>query len=228
MARHRTYADRLAAHIAAVVAARGIEDVLHFTPRDNLPGILEHGLLGRTALAGAAHGFRPSDASRLDGRDEAISVSVSCYYPKMFRAKRDRARRVPWIILVLDPRLLWTRHCLFYRRGATTRITQQDLRKRYGGFAFERLFADCSSGLDARGSGFRAAHDLPPDWPTFPDSEVQVLEPVPPELILGAWVETARDREWVEALFARFGRDDCGIVQQPFEPRIVRRPYAWG
>ncbi|WP_310458464.1 DarT ssDNA thymidine ADP-ribosyltransferase family protein [Ruixingdingia sedimenti] len=228
MARKKTYGEKIADHIAAVVEARNIEHVLHFTLLDNLPGILSNGLLSRSILREADYAVFASDADRLDGEDGAISVSISCFYPKMFDAKRFRSGNAPWVILAFDPSLLWNYHCLFYRNGASTNATKYEHGKRYGGFALERLFDDCSNLMDPRGTGFREAHGLPSGWPTFPDAEVQVMNPVHPDYLLGAWVETPEHGNQVRKAFVSSGRDHCDVVVQPFEPRICRKPYWWG
>jgi len=106
----------------------------------------------------------------LDREDGAVSVSTSCYFPRMFEAKRHRAGNKPWAILVLHPSLLWNYHCLFFRQGAATNATKYDSGKEYGGFALEKLFGDCSLSMDPTKAGFRAEFGLPSSWPTFSDS----------------------------------------------------------
>lgn len=227
MARKKTYDEKIADHIAAVVEARKIENVLHFTRLENLHGILEHGLRGRSFLEQVDYDVYASDADRLDGEDDAISVSISCYYPKMFGAKRDRSRNKPWVILVFHPSLLWNYPCLFYRNGVTTNATKYENGKRYGGYALEKLFEDCSIS-DLTGTGFREEHSLPSGWPTSSDSEVQVKSPIHPDYLLGAWVETPEHGEKVREAFDAYERSECEVVVQSFEPRISRKPYSWG
>ena len=146
----------------------------------------------------------------------------------MFEAKRYRAGDKPWAILILHPSLLWYYHCLFFRRGAATSVTQYESGKRYGGFAFEKLFDDCSPLMDPKKTGFRAEYSLPPSWPTFSDSEVQVMSPIHPGYIRGVWIETPAHGEFVQAAFVAAKREECKTVIQPFKPRICRAPYYWG
>jgi hypothetical protein len=217
----KTYNEKIADHIASVVTSRKIEDVLHFTRLENFPGILEHGLLSRSDLRTLKYDVFASDDHRLDGEDSAISVSISCYYYEMFTAKRNRSGGKPWVILGFDPKLLWDYKCLFYRNGVPTNATKYENGKRYGGFALERLFDDHLT-------GFREESGLQSSWPTFPDSEVQVMSPVHPSYLLGAWVETPEQGVKISEVFEAFGRSDCRIFVQPFEPRICRKPYIWG
>lgn len=227
MARKKTYEEKIADHIAAVVEDRKIEDVLHFTRLENLPGILKHGLRDRTFAEQADYDIYVGDAVRRDGDDCAISVSISCFYPKMFAAKRDRSGNKPWVVLVFHPSLLWNYPCLFYRNGVTTNATKYENGKRYGGYALEKLFEDCSIS-DLTGTGFREEHSLPSGWPTSSDSEVQVMSPIHPDYLLGAWVETPEHGEKVREAFDAYGRSKCEVLVQSFEPRLSRKPYSWG
>lgn len=228
MTRKKNYWETIAEHIAEVVGAQQIENVLHFSRLENLPGILEHGLLSRSVLRNADYGVYVSDAGRLDKEDDAISVSISCYYPKMFEAKRHRSGDEPWVILVLHPSLLWNYPCRFHRNGAATNATKYGSSTTYGGFALKTLFDDFSLSTDSTKTSFRAEYGLPISWPTFSDSEVQVMSPIHPDYVMGAWIETPEHDEFVQAAFATKGRKECKVVVQPFSPRICRKPYCWG
>lgn len=226
MAHKNTYEEKIAEHIAAVIQAQQIEDVLHFTRLENVPTILEHGLLTRSDLNNAGLKVYASDADRLDKEDNAVSVSISCYCPRMFEGKRYRAGNEAWAILILHPSLLWNYRCLFLRRGAGRNSTKYESGK--GGYALEKLFKDYSLLMEPGKTGFRAEYGLLPSWPTFSDSEVQVMSPIHPGYIMGAWVETPDHGDLVRAGFNAAGREECKVVARPFEPRICRMPYRWG
>lgn len=228
MARKKDYGEIIAEHIAAVVETRQIEAVLHFTRLENLPGILEYGLHARSELGDVDFNVYPSDTNRLDEEDDAVSVSISCYSPRMFAAKRYRAGNKPWVILGLHPSLLWNYHCRFFRRGAPRSATKSEIGKRYGGFALEKLFDDYSLLMEPNKTGFRAKYGLLPSWPTFSDSEVQVMGSIHPGFIWGAWVEMPEHGEFARAAFNAAGREECSVEVHPFEPRICGKPYYWG
>lgn len=212
------YEQKIADHIAQVVAARRIEDVLHFTRLEYLPSILKHGLRARSELEGQGMAFK---SPRRDGEDSAVSVSLSCYYPRMFMSKRADAPNTPFAILVLHASLLWEHPCLFYRYSVLSRDTAYENQQRHGGWALQKLFDD-------NGLGFRARHNLPHDFPTFAESEVQVLSPIHSSYIRGVWVETSENGDAVRQFLLSEGRSDCGIHVQPFSPRFGNGAYEWG
>lgn len=228
MARKMSYDQKIAEHIRRIVGQREIEQVLHFTQLENFPTILEHGILPRSELMHSEFVGYASDEDRLDDNYGAVSVSISCYYPKMFEAKRYRSGNAPWAILILNPSILWSYHCLFYRQSVASRAADYERGKRYGGYALERLFEDCFLGVGPNTSGLRAQSSLPSSWPTFPDAEVQVMSSVKPEFIAGAVVETHEHGEYVRSAANAAGREDFEIEVHPFAPRLCFKPYFWG
>jgi len=101
---------------------RGIPYLLHFTQIQNLAGIIEHGLLPRTMLSERDDVTAwASGRHRLDGRNDAISVSISAVNARMFGAKKRESGHPHWVILLLDPCILWTHRCRFLRRSAASK-----------------------------------------------------------------------------------------------------------
>ena len=79
------------------------------------------------------------------------------------------------------------------RDHAATEIPDDRLlnRRQFGSTsAFEQVFRDaCPYGMH-QGSSYQGHHGIPAYWPTNPDAEIHVLEPIQPEFILHGWVET--------------------------------------
>lgn len=232
LGRRKTYSEKVVDHIAKVAIDQRVHHILHFTQLANLSGILNHGLLSRSTLRQANLGYNVfvSDVDRLDNNENAISVSVSYFYPEMFDAKRYRSGKASWMILGLDPSLLWKLRCFFFARGSATNATKYErgAGSRDSGFAFARLFEDFTISKDGCAQSFRETNDLPPSCPTYPDAEVQVMESIRPDFIKGVWVEKPGDADKVEELLETFGRAECEVVVSPFKARIARSQYSWG
>lgn len=167
-------------------AARGVEYLLHFTPSENIASILAHGLHSRHSLLEAGVAFLATDAHRMDGRPESISLSVRGINADMLRAKRQD--HDGWVIVAINASILWTHSCRFCWRNAAKKEVA-DTRGFLGGpWGFERMFAEPHSGLDRAALGRQSCE------PTDPSAEVQVFDPIAPELFLALVVEREAHR----------------------------------
>src|SRR3546814_13084817 len=72
----------------------------------------------RRNLAAAEHLAYASDYGRLDGNEDAVSVSISRVNEPMFAAKRRKSGHADWIVLVLSATNLWMPDCRFCWRQA--------------------------------------------------------------------------------------------------------------
>lgn len=191
--------------IKSIAKEREIELLLHFTQGANLPGIVEHGLLPRRELEKDMYMAYASDKYRLDDNLDAVSVSISRINGAMFEAKRRKSEHADWLVLVLSSEILWTHSCKFCWRNAARNEIRNHRGRRDGPWALDMMFS--------RGSG--ADNDLPMNCPTDPEAEVQVLEPVAPEYILGAVVNHSRMVEpVVRALSGLLGDSPLVVVDK--------------
>lgn len=182
--------------------------------------------MGRSSLQDAQLPFYTSSEHRLDGNRDAISVSVSAINHFMFLDKRKASRRSDWVVLLLSPSILWTHNCKFNARNAAKKEMYERRSFVCGPWAFEAMFQDSTSQL-----GYREEHDLPLCLPTFPDAEVQVLEPIHPSHILEAWVSDAAFQSVVRTELDRLTQRDGrrrNIFVQDFLPRLRIGNAAWG
>lgn len=173
------------------IEARKIPYLLHFTVAENIPTIVKHGLISREGILShsdpAMRHALASDGSRLDGRDDAISVSLPAFWWEMFAAKRDRGPDHHWVFLALDPAIMWRLECHFFPDGAGRDS------KKYGArpgttTAFLEMFDDIDPyGRTMPEASFRRSHYLPDCFPSFPPTEIQVLEPIQTEWIMGSF-----------------------------------------
>lgn len=191
--------------IRAAAEARGITQLFHFTPDRNLASILTYGLHSRTALENAGVPYVTPDAHRMDRYPDGICISIHGINTEMLRAKRKIYPH--WAIIVLDASVLWTHSCRFcWKNAASTEIV---LHKGFigGPWAFKEMFFDPVVGRS------RAELGRLDYQPTDPASEVQVFDPIHPDLFLGVIVEHAPERELVEAHLRDIGRDVPVVVE---------------
>lgn len=187
MARKDTVSDR----IQQIVERQDIRFLLHFTQLQNLPNIIQHGILPRELLDKADFDAYAGAKNRLDGDDQSVSLSISAVSQKIFAAKTKGTSETDWVILFLDPSILWTSKCRFNFCNAATREMRYYRKNIYigGPWALNRMFSDEMAPPSYKGTSYREETETPSFLTTDPDAEVQVLEPegVAPEEIIGAW-----------------------------------------
>lgn len=206
--------------LRAEVESRGIAHLLHFTPFENLEGILGHGLLPRSTLDRTGMAYLPTDGLRLDGRREAVSLSITDVNALMFARKRE-LMGPDWAILILDPGLLWEMDCEFnHRNAASSAMRWRHHRKGWAELAW--MFHDPEP-------GYRDRIGLAPSQPTFQDAEVQVFGAIPPERLLGVLVTgsaSLASRAW-EPLRRLNARDGGDRDVMDFEDYLALRDRVW-
>lgn len=171
--------------IRSIAEDREVFHLLHFTQFSNLPGIVKHGLLSRNTLARPEYMAYASDRFRLDGNGEAVSVSISRVDERIFAAKRYRSGHADWVLLVLPAEILWTHDCRFSWCNAAKKEIKDHRGWRGGPWAFNQMFV-----------GSQEARKY---YTTDPEAEVQVLQPIAPNCILGAVVYRPEMVEKVQA-----------------------------
>ncbi|UEM08080.1 DUF4433 domain-containing protein (plasmid) [Skermanella rosea] len=170
---------------------------MHFTRVDNLESIVQHGLLPRSSLLEREDVTAvPSSESRLDEENEAVSVSINSINHCMFQAKDGKCGHPYWVVLLLDPCILWKRRCRFYRRNAAMKDVEHHFGT--GAWSLNRMFSDQYPPVGFRGKSYRAETCIPPYLPTYPDAEVQVFGGIDPGFVVGAWVNTDERKERAE------------------------------
>lgn len=176
--------------------ARNIEALLHFTPAVNLPSILENGLGSRSVLDAHDVSYTYTDDLRADDRPDALSLSVSEINYSMFDTKRRQAR-ISWVILALDPSILWTHSCRFCWANAASREIRSFRSFLGGPWGFSRMFDGAPmSSRDPRCR--REVYELANNVTTDNAAEVQVFDPIDSNLIIAAGVQNERDKALLE------------------------------
>lgn len=188
---------------------------MHFTHADNIPGIVEHGLLSRARLQVLDQvSALATSGERLDQEDHAISVSISAINAEMFWAKDRACGHPPWVVLLLDPSILWTQDCCFSWRNAASKEVREHRGFLGGPYGFRKIFEDVSFKWPQE--SHRTEVGVPDHLPTFSGAEVQVFNFIDPQRILGAWVTDAELGGVVDGHLKRLPGHERTVFVQPF------------
>ncbi len=178
--------------IQDLVARRGIKHLFHFTREANLPSILRCGLVTRDVLRAEGQESNCNDRYRLDGTD-AVCASIGFPNYKMFFSLRQENKDVDWILLTIEPSVLWNTKVAFCAANAASRaVTEIPLQQRMRPAAMEAMFTDF-------GDKARSALNLPDSLPTNPQAEVLLLDGVPRRYISGAIAVDEEQKIRIEA-----------------------------
>lgn len=202
------------ARIASLVQQRRISRLVHFTRIRNLGSILQHGLVNRHRLAEIHPQFQPriNDHRRWDDHLDASCISIEfpnyrMFYP--YRLKTDEA----WIVLSLDPAILWKQACAFYPGNAASNLYRYTPVEHFSTpEAFASMFED-------RNGVARKSLGIPHAYPTDPQAEVLVFDVIPPAAIVQVSFED-RDtlNDWA-ALHPHTSEDLLTVNRHLFDAR---------
>lgn len=186
--------------VQRVVQERNISCLVHFTRLSNLNNILTKGLRSRKDLE-KEECCSFSDSLRLDGHTECISLSVSFPNYKMFYSLRCDNLEEKWVVLLLQPSILWEKNCAFYRTNAANMMYRSidiDNRKRVGSFLEmfeeqERTFVNNNN--EVISAKVREYFELPDKYTTDPQAEVLCCEPIEVGYIAKIFFKTDSDKQ---------------------------------
>jgi len=169
---------------------RGITRLCHFTPSRNLIHVLSSGYLKdrKTLDLEARMEVNPTDEHRLDGHLDKICCSVE--YPNSFYldiVTKKELLFLDWVVLYIDPVVLWTAGTLFCPRNAAA---ENGTLLAEGWPGYQSMFAPRS--LGARGITFNRRPSHLPCSPTDMQAEVLVPGPIPISAIRGMAMITER------------------------------------
>ena len=172
--------------IRQICTERGITTLVHFTRIEHLQNILQEGLLGRSLLEARGQQFLPNDSKRLDRHKEAICLSIS--FPNdllfsKFRYKSSDGNCSEWVVLLLDAKVLWELDCAFCQENAaSSKVRYIPLEDRKKTDALKSMFVDVCR--DTKGDVYeRQSLQIPNHYPTHPQAEVLVFDPIPVKYI---------------------------------------------
>ncbi len=171
------------------VASRGIHNLMHFTRLENLPAILQNGIVPRNTLVAGQMPFTFNDAHRYDGYLNASCFTISWPNYKMFFPLRRDHPDVKWAVIECNASILWQKPCIFSATNAASNVARGiGLDLRTGVPGIEAMFAEVP------GKPTRAEMRLPANFPTDPQAEVLVCDVVEPQYFVRVHVEDALER----------------------------------
>ncbi|MFJ5448967.1 DarT ssDNA thymidine ADP-ribosyltransferase family protein [Pectobacterium carotovorum] len=166
--------------IQQIVQQRNITRLFHFTHCENLSSIIEHGLICREVMDENEIAYEYNDEVRIEGHLDAICLSVSYPNAKML-FKYRQLKEGDWILLAIDPAVLWDKDCAFYPTNAASnnvRFNEVSLMK--GGESFSSMFAENVF------SELRTS-TLSSEYTTDVQAEVLVFNEIEPSYILNVY-----------------------------------------
>ena len=173
---------------------REIPFLVHFTQVENLPGILQHGIISREHAAMLNTELHVTDLHRFDNRLDAVSLSIAFPNSPMFYRKRQDFPACNWVVLLLESRILWEKDCAFYHTNAASNqmryVTERSLRSER---ALRGMVYQCAS---------RDHQGLQPYDPTDVQAEVMVCDVIEPEYIGAAVFQDHKMMNACNDLFA--------------------------
>lgn len=200
--------------IQRIAAERGIKQLYHFTPIANAESILRHGLHSRQTLLTAGVDFHATDPMRLDEFEDTVSLSIHSVNKPMFD-KKNGGYRGALMVIELDASILWTHRCRFCWTNAASREMRNHTGFIGGPWAFEKMFEDKPvSILDNTSARWMSGRQ--DCQPTDIQAEVQVFDPISPELISDITVGSHAYKRHLEALMNEIGLVRPIVVSEEF------------
>ena len=158
-----------------------------------------------------------NDELRLDGHLDGTSVSIGFPNNQMFWKCRKDNEDVAWVVLGLDPSILWKKECAFCRHNAADNAISCIALDELKTFeAFEGMYEEID-GLESRAEQKLKAYD-----PTDVQAEILVFDVIEPEYILGGAFETVAVKNTYTPLLG----NRKVIVKGPCKGYFASRSYV--
>ena len=133
--------------IQNIVTIRAIPYLVHFTRLENLYSILNNGLVPRAVIDNSPKNspFRVvqvNDEIRVDYKTTFNCASIGFPNCRMFYKYRQ-LKGAGWVILLLRPKILWEKNCLFYPvNAASATVSYLPIAQFSTAQALENMFAE--------------------------------------------------------------------------------------
>lgn len=181
------------------VEEKNIEYVWHFTRLANLDGILSHGLINRQSIVETGLPFEFNDDYRFDGHENSICCSIGHPNYKMFYRLRQENPDSEWVVIVLQPSILWEKDCAFCTtNAASNEVACIPVEHRKGIAAFNKLFDEVP------GKPPRSELGISESCPTDPQAEVLVFGDIEHRYIIGIITQSKETETTLKAKYPNF------------------------
>ena len=162
---------------------RGVEYFVHFTPEENIPSILQHGIIPREDLSAHRIDARCPDQSRSDNHLDYSSFSVS--FPN-YRVMYSKRHDMKFVILCIDPRIILDfpiSDISYLPTNAANQSLPKEIEDYIGFSAAEGIFSETAYNHKTGASCQRSELNIPVEFSTDPQAEVFVRATVEPSYI---------------------------------------------
>ena len=161
---------------------RGVRYLVHFTPTENLPSILQNGIQPRSEQSGTAIW---TDGDRYDGHIDCSSFSITYPNYSMLYQKRKNMQDRRFAILMIDINALMSLNeedVAFYPTNAASGNSRtEEYKERTGVKALQQMFAD--EVREGNNVVSRNEQFIPNNCATCPQAEILIRGTVPSKFI---------------------------------------------
>ena len=184
---------------------RGVEYFVHFTPEENIPSILQHGIIPREDLSAHRINAVCPDQSRSDNHLDYSSFSVSFPNYRVMYSKRDDMK---FVILCIDPRIILDfpiSDISYLPTNAANQSLPKEIEEYIGFSAAEGIFSETAYNHKTGASCQRSELNIPVKFSTDPQAEVFVRATVEPGYIQAIICEDTIQRQRIRDVLCEHG-----------------------
>ena len=158
-----------------IIEDRKIENIYHFSPYENLSGILREGILSREELNNRKRKSAFTDDERWDRREDFICTSLSFPNSKLLR-KKEYEHRKDFLIFSISPEILFMNVCIFCPTNAAKNHPNF---KPSGGHSFKNLSVNEDFLRLFDKTEIRNMNNIKNNEPTDIQAEVLIFKKIP-------------------------------------------------
>lgn len=194
---------------------RGVECFVHFTPEENIPSILQHGIIPREDLSAHRIDARCPDQSRSDNHLDYSSFSVS--FPN-YRVMYSKRHDMKFVVLCIDPRIILDfpiSNISYLPTNAANQSLPKEIEEYIGFSAAEGIFSETAYNHKTGASCQRSELNIPVEFSTDPQAEVFIRATVEPSYIQKIICEDTIQRQRIRDVLCEHG------LQNPWKEKTV-------